>query len=57
VANASRDFTLLPYGKKRGLDLALAYVYPYQFGTAAFANWMQRLARGQSWRICRYKAP
>jgi hypothetical protein len=45
VGNAARDFTLLSYPQKTGLDLALAYIYPYQFWySRTYANWMKRLA-------------
>jgi hypothetical protein len=45
AGNAARDFTLLNYGQKTGLDLALSYIFPYQFWySRTYANWMKRLA-------------
>ena len=44
VANATRDFALLNYQDKRYIDLALAYIYPYQYWySRTYANWMGRL--------------
>jgi hypothetical protein len=44
IATAARDFTLLSYGEKRYFDLALAYVFPYQFWySRTYAHWLQRL--------------
>jgi len=41
VADQARQFTLLDYTKKRNIDLALAYVYPYSFWhTRTYKNWM-----------------
>jgi len=46
VANAARDFTLLPYGKKYGFDLVLNYIYPYQFFySRTYANYLKRLVQ------------
>lgn len=45
VANSARDFTLLNYNDKRYFDLALAYVFPYQYWySRTYTNWMKRLA-------------
>jgi hypothetical protein len=39
-----RDFSMLQYGKKTYMDLALSYALPYHFWyTHSYANWMQRL--------------
>jgi hypothetical protein len=45
AADAARDFTMLSYPEKRGVDLALAYVFPYQFWySRTYTNWIKRLA-------------
>jgi hypothetical protein len=44
VANGARDFTLLNYQGRRYFDLALGYIYPYQFWySRTYAHWLQRL--------------
>jgi hypothetical protein len=45
VASEARDFALHNYGKKTYGDLALAYIYPYQFWyNRTYQNWFARLA-------------
>ncbi len=45
VADADRAFTLLSYPDKTYLDLAMAFVYPYQFWySRTYAHWLQRIA-------------
>jgi len=45
VATQARDFALHDYRMKRGADLALSYVYPYNFWySRTYKNWMGRLA-------------
>lgn len=41
-----RDFALLDYaGGKKNIDLALAYIFPYQFWySRSYTNWIKRLA-------------
>lgn len=40
-----RDFALLPYGETKNIDLALSYIFPYQFWySRSYANWMKRVA-------------
>lgn len=44
VGNAMRDFTLLNYQGRRYVDLALGYIFPYQFWySRTYAHWLQRL--------------
>ncbi len=44
VANEARKFTMLDYRDKTGLDLAAAYVFPYQYWySRSYANWMDRI--------------
>ena len=46
VGDAARDFTLLNYGAKRGLDSVMGYLYPYQYWYGrTYANWMRRFAQ------------
>lgn len=42
---AAKDFALLDYaGGKKNLDLAMAYIFPYQFWySRTYANWIKRL--------------
>lgn len=43
VAAAARDFTLLNYGDKRNLDMALGVIFPYQYWYGrTYKNWMKR---------------
>ena len=45
IANAARDFALVDYSDKRGFDLILGLIYPYQFWySRTYANWLQRIA-------------
>ncbi len=45
VAQEAATFTLLNYGEKTHLDLALAYLFPYHFWYGrTYYNWIQRLA-------------
>jgi len=45
VADEARKFTLLNYPEKTYLDLAMAYIYPYQFWySRTYLNWMKRIA-------------
>jgi len=45
VANAARDFTVLAYPNKTYLDLAAAYIFPYQFWySRSYTHWMERIA-------------
>ena len=45
IADHTRNFTLLNYQGKRGFDLALSYIYPYQFWySRTYTNWMKRIA-------------
>lgn len=45
VAAEKRKFTLLSYPEKTGLDLTLAYLYPYQYWyNRTYRNWLKRLA-------------
>jgi len=45
TAEAARDFTLIGYGtEKQNLDLALSYLYPYQFWyRKTYQNWIRRI--------------
>ena len=44
VAQQARDFTLLLYPEKRNIDLALSYLYPYNFWySRTYANWLKRV--------------
>lgn len=47
---ATRDFALLDYaGGKKNIDLALAYIFPYQFWySRSYTNWIKRLASDPS---------
>lgn len=46
VANAAREFTLLDYNKRVGLDLVAGYLYPYHFWySRTYKNWLWRLAQ------------
>ncbi|KKM60816.1 hypothetical protein LCGC14_1538000, partial [marine sediment metagenome] len=46
VGQAARDFTLLAYPAKKNIDLAMAYIYPYQFWySRTYIHWIERLAR------------
>ena len=46
VANEARKFTMLDYRDKTGLDLAAAYVYPYQYWySRSYKNWMDRIVQ------------
>lgn len=46
VSQAARDFTLLAYPAKTNIDLAMAYIYPYQFWySRTYAHWLQRMTR------------
>lgn len=43
-ADVMRDFALHDYGSKRNIDLAAAYLFPYEFWyTRTYKNWMTRL--------------
>ncbi len=43
-AEADRSFTLLDYPDKKGFDLAMSYIFPYQFWyTRTYQNWMKRV--------------
>ncbi len=45
VASAAREFSLHDYGKRFGIDLFLAYLYPYQFWhSRTYARWIKRIA-------------
>lgn len=45
VAKHWRDFAMLPYGETKNFDLALSYVFPYQFWySRSYSNWMKRIA-------------
>lgn len=45
VAQANRDFTLLNYGEKSYWDVALAYLYPYNYWyKGTYKNWLSRVA-------------
>jgi hypothetical protein len=45
VANSARDFGLVDYGAKRGVDLPLGFIYPYQYWYGrTYKNWLGRLA-------------
>ena len=45
VGDEARKFTLLSYPEKTGLDMALAYIFPYQFWyNRTYQNWMRRIA-------------
>jgi hypothetical protein len=44
VANQTRDFILLDYEARTGLDNMLSYVYPYHFWyKGTYRNWMSRI--------------
>jgi len=44
VAGEMRNFTLLDYPAKRGIDSVLSYVYPYHFWyNRTYAHWLKRL--------------
>ena len=44
VSQQARDFTLLLYPEKRNIDLALSYIYPYNFWySRTYANWLKRI--------------
>ncbi|KKL06956.1 hypothetical protein LCGC14_2590850, partial [marine sediment metagenome] len=44
VASAARDFALHDYGKRMGIDLLLAYIYPYQFWhSRTYLKWIKRI--------------
>ena len=46
VADADRKFTMLSYPDKTYLDLALSFVYPYQFWySRTYMNWIRRIAQ------------
>lgn len=46
----TRDFALLDYaGSKKNIDLALAYIFPYQFWySRSYMNWIKRLVADPS---------
>jgi len=45
VANHARDFTLLNYANRRGIDVAMGILFPYQYWySRTYINWMQRLS-------------
>jgi len=45
VAGHARDFTLLNYANRRGVDAVMGIVFPYQYWyTRTYANWMRRLS-------------
>lgn len=45
VASEARDFALINYGRKTTLDLAAAYVMPFQYWySRTYPNWLKRLA-------------
>lgn len=45
VATKARDFALINYGRKTTLDLAAAYVMPFQYWySRTYPNWLKRLA-------------
>ena len=46
VADNARDFTLLNYTKRRGIDAVVGILFPYQYWySRTYINWMRRFAR------------
>lgn len=46
VASAAREFTLLDYNKKGGMDLLAGYMFPYHYWySRTYANWMKRVTQ------------
>src|SRR3990167_3613050 len=45
VADNARDFTLLNYTKRRGIDAVVGILFPYQYWySRTYINWMRRFA-------------
>ena len=46
VADSARDFTLLNYTKRRGVDTVMGLLFPYQYWySRTYLNWMRRLVK------------